>query len=1745
MVALSDFNSPVAKRVELGDFVGSPSRKPVLNRATITNTAAHAAMLTTPDKTESTYLKTQDDLTYGASSATLNQVLAENDQYNADADYEALHSIMYDPNIDTDTKATALSKFGEASQRSSSLYKRVAAAALTADSEPDDNDEVEFTRIDAAKVLDQVDEFNGYAQQQINRMNDLQDPNVVSYLHDMVEMFLPFVEGANVAQIANDMYKEDGSINPLAVGKAFTLLGESKVDMRTTIASMPIEQQRAFAETLVGYIQNASGPQALNPNQLMALDQMNTFLLQGSYSGTDRFLDNLSSLADMTMIGGIFTKGIRGATAGARAGKVAANAAGDARRYEKAIEALDEADIATNMNNLLTPTDEIINSMYAVDKMSAEEVAEARKVIDESLGGVEDVSIDNIIDRISGFDKATSEEIAQARESLQGAVGARNTELQAMVNEDTIKATRDILAERVINTINTTGASKVITVGEDGLPADLFNDIRAIIDKRVTPTTVNSRTLGNDIVTDVKAVLADRGLQDINKSTGANLKGFITTNTRESNIRRRYARTQVSPTSLSQTIKDVNPAKARGIHATVVADTSGRAADVYYGSNRVDAIANDVLPEVVEQSGTVRNKVAMDEAAPTPNKSVAGEIRDAKGNIHFAPEEKQAARLKARDEWRDVQGLVPRVEMSSIGDTARGVNFSVVYGPKDGGFSDALQAIEQAKFGLRKYGVKDEDVEVLVRDATGDYIPTKDFSQKGSYLVRVNYDYEISPADIVGWATTSAGNWRFADVRIGGTTGQAGGLTQHFVPPTAIVDPLLLNAASVAADRAPWINSLLLDVAKDYSSKYHALPAYQKDLVTQYIIEANAKELKFNSVNLAARGMDDKAIDTVRSWKTVNDTIYEFENADMNKTLRTRGYQRFVDQSGKTDLVVKPVPRPGNGVKAFSTEDGGRIVVISKEQIDELYENGGTLAKTRSPVELEDDVFELVISPQNTTAGYLRRIRDEDPTLNYRHGHYTVRYTDPYFITKEIRGKNGEVFTKAIASAGDRVSAQREVDRLRATDEKGVYTFRGDIKTDPEAFADMEWSSLVSSGRTAQRVRGARLNSVGSAHPDLNHLHIDSPEESLIKSIRSLSQRVSHRDFIESAKTRWAKQFGHLVQKQEGQVKWPEEVNAIGKMNAEASLSEVKDAVATWRYIEAIDSGYANLIDDASKVMFKSFSDLAGRKGWSHVEKASRKADQFNPSQFLRKKAFRLMLAFNPLRQAVIQAAQAIPVIAATNPLGAPRVAAQMMLINYMNRGGDVASWSKTVANQLTGLTPDEARAMIRDYKRSGIESAVNANTFIRDDMGKIVDRGTLAKIDSTLSKPGNFFQKIGFEAGENALMRSVWLSEYDNLRRKVKNIGPEELDNLNARVRHLTLNMNRAGELPYNENALSVALQFMQAPHKAFAQVMMGHRGLTAGDRIKLGTAYIATFGLGANWIADQVGKIIPEDNPVKDLVEGGLFNAALNKTLSTIFQEDVNTDFSDSMRLLEFPNLLKFWEGVMANGLGETMANSPSVGLVFGDSPRLSRLIQSFARPFVVDDSKRPEEFASIGLEFLNLFSGASNYFKAKYILEHQRTMSTSGAIIDWESNHVEAMMKLAGFATIDEVKYYGTNERLYQKSGEVVRSDVEKVVDEMNRRLALKGIDNHQQEYWLTQLSEAQRVWGNNPFYLKEFYSTVVARMNRGEEGLFRTLLSQAGVVDEGKMEEILRNAPSNLTDEQKDAIRSTMRIIKESE
>jgi len=402
-------------------------------------------------------------------------------------------------------------------------------------------------------------------------------------------------------------------------------------------------------------------------------------------------------------------------------------------------------------------------------------------------------------------------------------------------------------------------------------------------------------------------------------SKGARAAGLSESAIRD--VNRQAARSQVQPTTVSQNYKDTNPAKAAASHEMAAADDTGEAAEALYGTNRADAVGNDIAPEISGVDGAVRNKVGNPERIHdqeiTPDAEVMDFVEN-RGDIFYDKTEKVATRAAVVNDFYSAHGLVPRKEMFNIEHLDDGVGIKAIYGPPQGGFQSAQDAMDMAQWALRDYGIPEEAVTLLRREGTN-YVPVpKDELQglvegkvvaqkrielqgqepslvnsvdaagnpvtqtdigsrvtvkrKSDYLIQVDHKYQFSPADVTEWAKFDV-NYNIFDRIFSSYNGPslsslgAGSLQRHVMDAASMFRGEVTKGATVAVDRAANLEKKLIEIGDDFAQTMKKIPTDRQAMVETVIREANAQGLDLNYTKMVADGFRPQEIEALKSWR--------------------------------------------------------------------------------------------------------------------------------------------------------------------------------------------------------------------------------------------------------------------------------------------------------------------------------------------------------------------------------------------------------------------------------------------------------------------------------------------------------------------------------------------------------------------------------------------------------------------------------------------------------------------------------------------------------------------------------------------------------------------------------------------------------------------------------------------------------------------------------------------------------------
>lgn len=1210
-----------------------------------------------------------------------------------------------------------------------------------------------------------------------------------------------------------------------------------------------------------------------------------------------------------------------------------------------------------------------------------------------------------------------------------------------------------------------------------------------------------------------------------------------------SDVTRRSVETNVQPATLSQVYRNTNPGKARDAHDVAARDTSGEAAEALYGTSRTEAIAHDLLPQVATETGRVTAKVSRPNAREidriTPSPEVMDIVRE-DGGIQYWRQEKERFDSRVFNDFHNAFGLTARPEMFQYGRDGVEATVKAVYGPMDSGWSNAQDALDLTAFNLRHYGVTEDQLTLLMRDGDN-YVPVSiDEIPAGStdFLVQVETPIRMDSSKVETWeAEDVLRNWFDSFEMFAGES--QGSFQRHLLDAHSMLHPQMTLGANVAVDKANALEKALLDTLKPFTDIYTKLPKDRQQIVERIIKEANYNSRVPSYTELVAKGLSREEIDSLGKWKEYWDTQWWLENQDLKRSLSGRGY--MVLESPGTDTMVYARPLSRNRAPAHARvydERTGELVNLTREQVAELYESGGTLATLRQPLRVGDEVSDLVVSREVPGESYLRAFNEDDAVLNYREGYYQVFYDAPRYIDEIVRDSSGnELYRRAVATAGNTRDADLMVRRMESTTGKAGDFVQREGRERMNMGGDDYWNLQLSSGRSPQRVRGERLESASSVENlALDHNFVLEPGEAAVAAARSVSRRVRMRDYLEAAKSRFLANHSHVLPTdQYGRPRYPNRLSEIAKKEGSQRDKDVRDARTIYEYINSLENGYINAVDEGYKALMRGMADIAGRKGLAKGEEALHYlADSRGPMQLGRNTAFTLYLALNPIRQALVQSHQAVqlaanfPIYASTRMVPDTAMLIQMKL--SQRAGGEWAKFLDAPTRKLVegaGRSIEEAVFMAKAFDRSGLSASIDKQNLVKGSLTEFVEYANYTgSVAGKALKPLEWVRKIGFDAGENINMMTSWLAHYnrrlDDTGKRWDQLDSEDLDWITAKARSYTYSMNLAGEMPYNQNFLSMQFQFIQVPHKAFTQ-MFTDRTLTRAERARLVAFNATMYGVPASSLMyPWVEKSLPEEGELRELVLQGLEAYTFNKALSLATGEETLLDYS-GLAPADTTALWDMMAAFITTDVGTIVAESPSGSLFFGGNPRITEFFKTIARyGNFVDDIEDPVTMKRIAKDMASLSSGMSNFFKARYIMKTGQKISSSGQVLVEDAGWGEALGVLFGFQTREEANGWYISQAAYEATQEF-QDDVREYWKILTRHLTAEGVDQGSEEWTRRVVQDMQRVWEDSPEAKRIILGEMQRSLNQGDARMFQSFMRLMPIMDPAEVRHLARSLP----------------------
>jgi hypothetical protein len=1706
---------------------------PVGNAASNNNLAAYASVLgaTDPNDVVSNYMRINDEQSLLGQSQTqtnlLNKVSADTQaQYTP-----SLLSTMANPGISDEDKQRAASNFYD---QNSKLYTPANVLTTRSLSSPtaNSNPEEDSVRLNIGNFSQRMNDEKQQQQQVLNEALAKNEPTTKSSVVAFIDSLIPLASSLSQAKIAAGMDPDNAT--KAFITSFFSGVGNSRQKLVDMINNQPNPAARQDAlQRLADVINNHTGILSSDPNYNENRYELQK-TLNGEYTSEDKLDENVGSLIDIVgLAAGPAAKGIE-AIQGATKAKTAAEAF---NAFKADYEANTKGFKPDSFTDPANPIGNGPSGSGGPSKGATFDATGPETVVDSPAAVKSNVNRDSVR---SGVQPAS---VGQNIKDANVDIGRQ---LYDAVDQDTsggkvaeaIYGTNrpDALANGILPEVGHADQSVSAKIADiDG--ASQLRDIRAQI-----PQDLLDFANHDGLTQYTQSEIAKTRAWKVN-----DFESSIAMNERPEMFQIQPGTKNLSDTSTGFTIRGVygpanngysNPKDALQLADYALRSTGIPVDDVHllkrvggkYVPTTLEAEAGQFDPGFTPVDSDSGIKAAYNDGRYAETTVAGGKIRLV-GVVHG---DSGARSVVAFNENGKQVGSVLYGQ-----STDRIDNPNVRVDPSEQGKGIANAMYDYAE----KHGATfpSPEVQQNLRSTSGQGFrearslrTTKNVFPDGDYLIGIDHNYKVNAADYkaAGASENLDVKNNFLD-RGALTDGRQGSAANTLLDIGSMLHPTIYKGALVAADKSKYIEKQLLNMFSEFATPFSKLPRERKNLLLGEIYKANEQSKAFDFVSLKAAGATNQEIDIMNAFKKSQDTLYYFRNQAFGKYLNRMGYEEYVHTGAQTNMVARAVKKGSLGIKpsGFDVYDAmqDKNVRMSSADIDRLYSTGGTLAELRNPfTDTAGNVVRHVSAGNSMAGGYLKSITPSTQVLAYRPGYFGVEYNQPHIIMEKEVDKSGKVFNEhAVATAPDMKAAKLHVNRMNATSNGNIYYHRKNTanKTNRDIADDYDVS--VANGESAFRRRGQRLVDTNSSKTNLSKLNIKNPAEVFVSSARRLSNKLAYGDTLAAMDTRAANQYGHLLPKNQfGQTMIPGDkrlvrYRGIGNENG----SEIADARTTIQYNNYLrTTGYINLMDDGIKAGLRSFADLLGSKDLGMAERLFSGLSDVSITRAGKTAAYTAFLALSPLRQFIVQSAQ-ISMLTAINPSWmVTKFVPQMLYISMRQMGMDANS---PVANILAkgfgfNASTKDADVVWKQFLRSGVSSAIDSSNMISGVLSDLASRmvnQTSRHVTAPIRAVKSVMhgaRLVGFDAGEWINSASSWMAHRDMALKSGANVDdPRVLDNISATARNYTGSMNHAGDMPTNQNMLSIIAQFTQQTQKMLGN-MTTNRIVPLGTKIKMAFVLMGLFGLPTKLIWSKYMDDVLPDNPqdpsnqlAKKALDEGIEGWTLNHILTKTTGQKVDMDWGGSLSPLNIYGTADLIHNLLTSDAGTIVAKTPAGSLFFGQNPRILNFAKSVAKyTNLMDDYKDPTTFKEVASKFMQISSGYSSYLKAQYAMEYGKKVSSLGRTTDSDVTPVEALLAGAGINTEDEKRQYDVTSQL-TATKQQKQADFTQYYNDLKTHLNYNYPNPDALDFTANALSEFNRVYGTDPTY-RQFMDTKLKQdVKDGDASIYTNLMRNSGL------------------------------------
>lgn len=534
--------------------------------------------------------------------------------------------------------------------------------------------------------------------------------------------------------------------------------------------------------------------------------------------------------------------------------------------------------------------------------------------------------------------------------------------------------------------------------------------------------------------------------------------------------------------------------------------------------------------------------------------------------------------------------------------------------------------------------------------------------------------------------------------------------------------------------------------------------------------------------------------------------------------------------------------------------------------------------------------------------------------------------------------------------------------------------------------------------------RGERL-------PSLNGpARLEDRMATLLNTTSSLARMGALRAWDEAHQTAFVKSYGDFTQGQFPQ--YATDIKPKENMGR-AEQKRYEEAHASFKWYERIKN--SETFGDFHWTKFvNGMAEIAEKM---HIPADWLRGRKENPLMIAKKLTFISQILMAPIRQHIIQPANLVEMWLA-NPSTAGKNMALLPAIRMAMFADSEAAIKTGVSKALSANARSMAKVagvdnfeeIYQAIARSGMIQSVDMNLIVHGmirDVNRALVEGTGEKLvkdtEALVKKPLQMTREYGFDAAEltnrvgNWLQaKSIWEQQNPGKKWNTK----ENIETISSEALKMAGAMNRAGQLPFQEGALSIVFQYAAIQHKMLMNLLQDNATiLTGAQRARLAAWRAALYGTkyglpGGFIIHNFIDK--SEDEEVKqnaELFKRGIYDYAVNGTIAALVEPDVPTDLAIGHSLSpyseEFSPYFHFlWETAKLVDDKPAGPRYPAVGLA-GAMYKAAEDVRGWWQVKEVTS----DTFPMMMMEAAELASGMNSYWQGQLMLSSRDKVTKLG--------------------------------------------------------------------------------------------------------------------------------------------------------